>query len=102
MSQTTSGNSEPGSVSPEFFRAEGFPPLGLPTVFADTVANLAPLASTVRFYFVRTEPDVSGTNRYQNVPVATVIMPIEAFAASIVFLNKSLEGLVKNQQISKE
>jgi hypothetical protein len=87
---------------PDYFRATGFPPEDLPTIFADFVSNFAPLASTARFYLVRTEPDVSGVNAYKNVPVAQIIMPLDGFVATVLFLNHALEGLVKLGTVRQE
>jgi hypothetical protein len=104
MSETTSNEAEmqPSLGPPEFVYAKGFPPLGLPAVFADAVANLAPIGNTARFYLLRTEPDVGGLNKYQNVPVVQVVMPIEGFATTVIFLNRALEGLVDRGLISSD
>jgi hypothetical protein len=105
---SASGNAEGQSAANAEARpityqpATGFPPEGLPTVFADFASNMAPLSATARFYLVRTEPDVSGVNAYKNVPVAQIIMPLEGFAATVVFLNRALEGLVRNGAVRKE
>jgi hypothetical protein len=104
MSETTSNEAEtqPSLGQPELLHATGFPPPGLPTVFADAVANLAPLSNTARFYLLRSDPDIGGLNKYHNVPVAQVVMPIEGFAAAVIFLNRALEGLVERGLIPRD
>jgi hypothetical protein len=106
MSDTSSGQAEPAAEAqpppPSFTPAAGFPPVGLPTVFADLLLNVSPTPTTVRFYLGRNEPDVGGVNRFRNVPVAQIVMPTDGFVGMVVFLQGALETFVNSGAISQE
>jgi hypothetical protein len=82
-----------------FTPAAGFPPANLPTLYADGIASIAPGLHVVKFYFARVASETSGTNQYANQVVCQVIMPIDGFVASIVFLDHVLKNMVENKAI---
>ena len=99
---------EEKAISPDmpdlqFIPASGFPPEGIPTVFIDGIVNLLPAANVVRFYLFRTDPEIRETKpKQRNAIVAQVIMPTEAFVASVAFLHASLDRLVAQGVVRKE
>jgi len=56
----------------------------------------------MRFYLYRTDSDSSGKDKYKNQVVAQVVMPVEGFVGSVVFLERVLHNWVKNGTIKKE
>jgi hypothetical protein len=82
--------------------AEGFPPPWLPVVFGDVIANLAVNDQIAKFYILRTNPDISGKNEYENQPAAQIVMPLSAFIGSLLFLNRMIDRFVENGLIGKE
>lgn len=97
MSDTT-----PAAPQPQVKFAEGFPAPWLPVVFGDVIANLAVNDQIAKFYILRTNPDISGKNEYENQPAAQVVMPLGAFIGSLLFLNRMIDRFVENGIISKE
>jgi hypothetical protein len=81
---------------------EGFPPLTLPTIFCDGIANLAPSGHVIKFYLFRSDPDQTGKPKYKNQILAQVIMPITAFIHSGLFFEKGLKQFVEQGTISQE
>jgi hypothetical protein len=66
--------------------ASGPPPPGIPVAFADGVSNFAQSKFVVKFYLFRTDPDVAGGGPSQNNIVTQVVMPIEGFVRSAIYL----------------
>jgi hypothetical protein len=81
---------------------EGFPPLTIPTIFCDGIANLAPSAQVMKFYLFRSDPEQTGKPRYKNQILGQVVMPISAFIVAAVFFEKSLKQIVEKGTISQD
>ena len=82
--------------------ANDFPPVGFPTVFADGVLNLAISPAVVKFYLLRYEPSLKGTNEYQTQPVAQVVMPVDGFLSAAAFLGAQVELLIRSGFTTQE
>jgi hypothetical protein len=91
------GSSAPATLIP----ATGFPPPGTAVAFADGVSSMAHGTSVVKFYLFRTDPDVAGSGSSQNNIVGQIVMPVDGFVLSAVFLYKSIELLISKQLISQ-
>lgn len=90
---------DPSTLAP----AQGnFPPLAVPTVYADGVLNLAPTAQTVKFYLAVQMPDTTGANLYETRPVLQVAMPTSSFVETAVFFETALEQLVRDGFVSAD
>ena len=94
-------NQTVAASGPHLEQASGFPHESIPTVFADGIANIAPSAQVVKFYLFRTDPDVGGAQSYRNQTVAQVVMSMDGFAASAVFLYNSLQNLIDQGLLDK-
>jgi hypothetical protein len=81
---------------------EGFPPLTLPTIFCDGIANLAPSGHVIKFYLFRSDPDQTGRPKYKNQTLARIIMPIPAFIYAGIFFENGLKQFVEQGTISQE
>jgi hypothetical protein len=80
-----------GRVSPGTIIATGLPPPGTPVAFADGVTNFSQNKHVVKFYLYRTDPDVGGVGPAQNNIVAQVVMPVDGFVQTVLFLNKGVD-----------
>jgi len=75
-------------------RATGIPPAGTPVAYADGIANLAHGKNVVKFYLLRADPDVAAVGPVQIQVVAQIVMPIDGFVRSIIFLTKTIQTLL--------
>ena len=80
---------------------ETFPSGTLPTIFADGVLNVSISPAVVKSYLFRFEPSLQGDNQYQAQAAAQLIMPVDGFAAAVLFLSQHLERLVEANFITK-
>ncbi len=81
---------------------EGFPPLTVPAIFCDGVANLAPSKNVVKFYLFRSDPDQAGKPQYKNQILAQIIMPTTAFIYTALFFERGLNQFVAQGAISPD
>jgi hypothetical protein len=79
-----------------------YPAANFPTVFADSVQSLINSPSTVKFFLARFEPTFVGDGRTQLQSFAQVIMPIEGFAAMVVFFEAQLSLMVNAGYITED
>lgn len=79
-----------------------FPGFNFPTVFADGVMNIANSPHVAKMYLFRFEPSFVDANRYQQQPVAQVVMPLEAVVVMATFLERSITNLVTQGVLTKE
>ena len=79
-----------------------FPPQSLPTVYADGILNLAHSGSLARFYLMRTDPALDGSERYQVQTVAQVVMPLTALVQTAIFLEGELARLVSSRLVDQK
>jgi hypothetical protein len=80
----------------------GHPAWNIPTIFFDSIANMAPVYGTVRFYVYRTDPEMNGKYPYKNQIFAQVIMPNAGFVQAAAFFERALKGFVAQKHITKE
>lgn len=80
----------------------GFPPLSVPTIFADGIANIAPSVNVVKFYLFRTDPDMAGAPAYKNQIYCQIAMPVEGFLSACVFFEKALKHLVEMKTTTQQ
>lgn len=83
-----------------------YPPFNFPCVFADGVSSLSYSKSVVKFFLCRFEPELGGTPGSKLTPMAQVVMPMEAFIATLAFFEIRLEalkaaGLVTQSQLDE-
>jgi hypothetical protein len=93
---------QPGSVPPFIGVEPGYPPVQMPTVFADGAANFATIAGTVRFYLLRHDPENKGSGTFKSQPFAQVIIPTAEFAQMTAFFEKALKHFVASGTISRD
>jgi hypothetical protein len=75
----------------------------VPTLFVDSLANVARGAGTVRTYLTRFEPSLEGGNvAATQTVVAQLIMPFQGFAALSVTFEAHLKGMLQNGEVSAE
>jgi hypothetical protein len=79
-----------------------YPTLNFPTVFVDQVVSLFRGSGIVRFYFARSDPDISASALPNQLPICQVIMPIGGFAAMAVFFQQQLELMMQKEEIARE
>jgi hypothetical protein len=89
-----------GSGASQLILAAGLPPPGTPVAFADGVTNLAHSNNVVKFYLYRTDPDVSNAGPAKNNIVGQIVMPIDGFIRTLLFLNTGIDMLVANGAIT--
>ena len=76
-----------------------YPTLNLPTIFVDHAVSLFHGSGIVRFYFARSDPDISASTSPNQVPVCQVVIPIVGFAEMTVFFQQQLERMLQNNEI---
>jgi hypothetical protein len=81
--------------------ATGHPPPGTAVAFADGVTNFAHSKSIVKFYLYRTDPSVDASGPYENNIVAQIVMPLDGFVRTALFLNRGIELLVSKGAMSQ-
>jgi hypothetical protein len=79
-----------------------FPPASLPTIYADGIVNLAHSGSLARFYLMRTDPSLDGSERYQVQAFAQVVMPLLALVQTAVFLEIEVKRLVSRGLVDQK
>jgi hypothetical protein len=82
--------------------AEEFPSPTLPTIFVDSILNVAPSPNVVKFYVARTDPSVRGASKYLTQPFAQVVMPMLGFIQTVVFFEQALKNFVETGLITSE
>jgi hypothetical protein len=88
-------------ASRETSLATGFPPLGTPVAFADGVTSISYSTSVIKFYLYRTDSDVGGAPKSQNNIVGQIVMPVEGFVQTAIFLHNTIPSLVEKKVISQ-
>jgi hypothetical protein len=78
---------------------EDFPPPGFPVLYSDAIASATRATPNVKFYLARHDPHPFGAGGANTIPVAQVIMPNMAFAASTMFMVQTLALLVKEGEV---
>lgn len=73
---------------------EDYPPVGLPTFYADGILNLAPGTSTCKFYLYRHDPNLKGTAEYLVQPFAQVVMPTPSFLQTAIFFEEAIQSML--------
>lgn len=82
-----------------------FPTSQIPSIYADTVVSAARDIgglNTMKFYFLRVDPNPSGSGPVSPVPCLQVVMPVTGFAHMVVFLNDQLEKLIQRGTLNRE
>jgi hypothetical protein len=82
-----------------------FPPPTIPTVYADSIMNLAPSPHVIKFYLGRIDPSTKGDANYISQPIMQVVMSLTGFVNAAVFFEKALQefrkrGLVTDDEIA--
>lgn len=80
---------------------EDFPAAALPMIFSDGVLNLSRAPGLVRFYLMRTDPELHGKATYLLQPVAQVAMPMVSFVQTYVFFELEMQKMVKDGLVSQ-
>lgn len=83
-------------------RPEDYPDSALPCVYSDGVASLAFGRHVVKFYLSRFDSTPSGKSGVANVPVAQVVMPIDAYCSTVQFLVHRLGALKGHDKLQKD
>lgn len=73
----------------------GYPPLEVPTIYADGVTSLVP-GNIVKFYLARIEPNFESTNPNSTQVCAQIVMPIVGFVQLVGFFERNLKLMIKN------
>ncbi len=101
--QQTPAAASPPTVMPT---QPGFPSEGIPVIYADGVANIAPSAQVIKFYLYRTDPNTGATypplDQYKNQICAQIIMPTASFVQICMFFERSLKQLVTMGIVAQE
>jgi len=71
-------------------------------IYADAVANLAHGSQIAKFYLVRLDADPSGGDDDVTTVAAQIIMPLEGFLGSFVFLETIVNSMIEKGDISQE
>lgn len=79
-----------------------YPDVATPTIYADSVANLARTDHVVKFYLARLDPDGGVDNGNRRAIAAQVVMPMNAFIETAAFFEHVLQDLVAHGTIPKE
>lgn len=74
----------------------------VPTFFADGVMNFAPSGEVVKSYFYRLDPDLNNSSEYHIQPIFQIVMPITAILITYLFLENSINNLIKNETITQD
>lgn len=79
-----------------------YPPIDLPTLFADTIGNASYDPGVVRLYFVRNDPALNQPGAPLQQPVAQLVMPTNGLINAFVFLEKIVNDLVDRDIVSTD
>lgn len=77
-------------------------PENTPFIFADVIANVAHSPHVVKFYLLRTDPNVSSTSEYRNNFVAQIGMPLPAFVNAFALFEHSIKNLVDTGVVTQQ
>jgi hypothetical protein len=78
---------------------ENFPPAFIPTVYAESAQNISPIAGVIKFYLVRFDPALDGSQNFITQPVAQVAMTMPGFIQMVTFFNQALDAYAKEGRI---
>lgn len=82
-----------------FTPAAGFPWTPCVPIYSDGISNVSIGPHVVKIYFVRTDPEMSGTVSFKNQAVAQLFMPTDQFVSMIIFLQEIVDRNLKSGQI---
>ncbi len=72
-----------------------------PTIFSDGILNLANSFHVVKFYLGQNDPSYTGTSSHLKV-AAQIVMPMDSFIASFIFLENAVENLKRDGFITED
>jgi hypothetical protein len=79
-----------------------FPTPQFANAFADGVSSLTNSPTIVKYFLARFEPTFVGDGRAQLQPFAQIVMPMDGFAAMVIFFQNHLAAMVKQGYINEE
>lgn len=79
-----------------------YPPCNFPTIFVDSIVNLARVGGVVKFYLTRFDPPMSGNAQANQSPVCQIVMPKEGFVAMTMFFQQQLEIMIQKNEVTRE
>lgn len=80
-----------------------YPEPTTPTIFADTVLNVARRNHVVKFYLARLDPDGNvSDNSSQTQIAAQVIMSTSTFVETAIFFSQALEEMVRAGVVTQD
>ena len=79
-----------------------FLPPTIPTVFADGIMNLSNNNEVVKFYLARMDPNITGSTGQQTNAIVQVVMPVSAFATTVVFFEDVMKNLIEAGTVNKD
>lgn len=80
----------------------GHPTWQLPIIFADGIANMAPISGNLRFYLYRTDPETTGKLPYKNQIFAQMVIPAQGFVQAAAFFERAMKLFISQGTLSKE
>jgi hypothetical protein len=76
-----------------------FPPATMPGIYIDGIVNISDLGSVMKAYLFRNDPSLTGGPTARPTAIAQLIMTKETFIATALFLQSSLNDLVREGNI---
>jgi hypothetical protein len=79
----------------------GYPPLEVPTIYADGVTSLVPGSQIVKFYLARIEPNFEASSPNSTQVCAQIVMPIVGFVQLVGFFENAIGRMIKTEALSQ-
>ncbi len=79
-----------------------YPPAAAPTIFTDSVLNVARNENVVKFYLGRSDPDALNDGRSKVVIVGQVVMGFKTFMQTAVFFESVLDNMVREKVVTQQ
>jgi hypothetical protein len=80
-----------------------YPPQNLPVLYLEGIHNISVTENVVKMYVFRDNPAVSGQSlNSRRQPVMQIIMPIDEFLRTVIFLERVLSNFQDNNVVSRQ
>jgi hypothetical protein len=78
-----------------------FPPANFSTVYIDGITNINITTNVVKLYLFRNDPSIDGSAQLRQTTFAQLVLPLEAFIPTVIFLSGALDDMVAQGTVAQ-